>query len=77
MAYTTGTTTTLVSKTGHRAAALAHSVPAGDAQHVRPDRLLYSEKRKQFDRKRVGCLKISNCQASLSIELLKSRTRRL
>ncbi|KAL4089470.1 hypothetical protein QTP88_024504 [Uroleucon formosanum] len=58
MAYTTGTTTTLVSKTGHRAAALAHSVPAGDAQHVRPDRLLYSEKRKQFDRKRVGCLKI-------------------
>jgi len=71
MAYTTGTTTTLVPKTGHWAAALSAQRSCG-RRATRPDRLLYSEKRKQFGRKRVGCLKIKNRQASVSIELFKS-----
>jgi len=51
--------TTLIAKTGHRVAAPRAQRSCGK-RATRPDRLLLSEKRKQFDRKQVGCLKIKN-----------------
>jgi len=59
---------TLISKTARRAGAPRAQRSCGK-RATRPDRLLPSEKRKQFDRRQAGSLKIRNYSVHVPIKL--------